>query len=42
MFVGTVPDDDISVAGAWIALVTICGLLLYILNRKLRVCEVAG
>lgn len=34
--------DDIPVFAAWIALLAICGLLLYILNRKLRVCEVAG
>lgn len=40
-----VPDlsgDDMPVFAAWIALLAICGLLLYILNRKLRVCEVAG
>jgi ABC-2 type transport system permease protein len=42
MFQGTVADDDISVTGAWIALITICALLGLILNRKLRVCEVAG
>jgi ABC-2 type transport system permease protein len=34
--------DDIPVAAAWAALIAICGLLVYILNRKLRVCEVAG
>ena len=34
--------DDIPLAAAWIALLSICGLLLLILNRKLRVCEVAG
>jgi ABC-2 type transport system permease protein len=34
--------DDTPVAAAWIALFSICGLLLFILNRKLRVCEVAG
>jgi len=34
--------DNIPVFAAWIALLAICGLLLYILNRKLRVCEVAG
>jgi ABC-2 type transport system permease protein len=34
--------DEIPVFAAWIALIAICGLLLYILNRKLRVCEVAG
>jgi len=33
--------DEIPVIGAWIALLAICGLLLWILNRKLRVCEVA-
>jgi ABC-2 type transport system permease protein len=33
--------DEISVVGAWIALIAICGFLLWILNRKLRVCEVA-
>jgi ABC-2 type transport system permease protein len=40
-----VPDlsgDNMPVFGAWLALIAICGLLLYILNRKLRVCEVAG
>jgi hypothetical protein len=36
------PSDDIPVAAAWIALIAMCGLLLYILNRKLRVCEVVG
>ncbi len=36
------PNDDMPLAAAWIALLAICGLLLYILNRKLRVCEVAG
>ena len=33
--------EEIPVVGAWIALLAICGLLLWILNRKLRVCEVA-
>lgn len=33
--------DEIPIVGAWIALLAICGLLLWILNRKLRVCEVA-
>ncbi len=33
--------DEIPVIGAWIALIAICGFLLWILNRKLRVCEVA-
>jgi ABC-2 type transport system permease protein len=42
MFHNTAPVDDIPVAGAWIALIAICAALLYILNRKLRVCEVAG
>lgn len=36
------PPEDIPVAAAWVALLAICGLLLYIVNRKLRVCEVAG
>lgn len=35
-------SDYVSVWSAWIALIAICGLLLWILNRKLRVCEVAG
>lgn len=35
-------NEGISVASAWIALIVICALLLWILNRKLRVCEVAG
>ena len=34
--------QDQPLAAAWIALIAICGVLLYILNRKLRVCEVAG
>jgi ABC-2 type transport system permease protein len=34
--------DDIPVFGAWLAVIAICGLMLGILNRKLRVCEVAG
>jgi ABC-2 type transport system permease protein len=42
LFHNTGPVDDIPVFGAWIALIAICGLLLYILNRKLRVCEVVG
>ena len=36
------PDDDIPIVAAWITLFAICGLLMMILNRKLRVCEVAG
>ncbi len=35
-------SDYVSNWSAWVALLAICGLLLYILNRKLRVCEVAG
>jgi ABC-2 type transport system permease protein len=42
LFHTTAPIDNIPPSGAWIALIAICGLLLYILNRKLRVCEVAG
>ena len=42
LFHNTAPVDNIPVAGAWIALIAICGLLLLIINRKLRVCEVAG
>jgi ABC-2 type transport system permease protein len=42
LFHTTAPIDNIPPYGAWIALIAICGLLLYILNRKLRVCEVAG
>lgn len=40
----TAPEnsDYVPVWSAWIALIAICGLLLWILNRKLRVCEVAG
>jgi ABC-2 type transport system permease protein len=34
--------DDIPVAAAWATVIGICALLVYILNRKLRVCEVAG
>jgi hypothetical protein len=33
--------DEISVVGAWIALFAACALLIWILNRRLRVCEVA-
>jgi ABC-type transport system involved in multi-copper enzyme maturation permease subunit len=33
--------DEIPIVGAWIALLAICAFLLWILNRKLRVCEVA-
>lgn len=33
--------EEIPVFGAWVALLAVCGLLLWILNRKLRVCEVA-
>ncbi len=36
------PADDIPALAAWVALLAICGLLLMIINRKLRVCEVAG
>ncbi len=43
MFHTRPPDsDDVSSLSAWIALIAICGSLLWILNRKLRVCEVAG
>jgi ABC-2 type transport system permease protein len=35
-------DEPISVAGATLAIVCACGLLLLLINRKLRVCEVAG
>ncbi len=42
LFHNTRPVDDIPVYGAWIALLAICGVLLLIINRKLRVCEVAG
>lgn len=34
--------DAMPVWSAWLTLLSICGLLLFILNRKLRVCEVAG
>jgi len=34
--------EYVPVWSAWVALIAICGLLLFILNRKLRVCEVAG
>ena len=27
---------------AWLAILAFCGLLLLLINRKLRVCEVAG
>lgn len=34
--------DEIPVAAAWATLIAACAVLLLILNRKLRVCEVAG
>lgn len=33
--------ENIAAFPAWIALLAICGVLIWILNRKLRVCEVA-
>lgn len=42
LFHTTAPLDSIPAAGAWIALISICAVLLSIINRKLRVCEVAG
>ncbi|HVW84747.1 MAG TPA: hypothetical protein VHB50_08695 [Bryobacteraceae bacterium] len=35
-------DEPISALGAWIAIIAFCGVLLLLINRKLRVCEVAG
>jgi ABC-2 type transport system permease protein len=34
-------QQDMSAFAAWVALLAICGVLVWILNRKLRVCEVA-
>lgn len=36
------PDDPVTPLKAWLAVLTFCGLLLLLINRKLRVCEVAG
>jgi ABC-2 type transport system permease protein len=35
-------DDPVSPFKAWLAVLIFCGLLLLLINRKLRVCEVAG
>jgi ABC-2 type transport system permease protein len=35
-------QEDIPVAAAWATLIGACALMLFILNRKLRVCEVAA
>jgi ABC-2 type transport system permease protein len=42
LFGKTAEDAPISPLSAWIAVLTFCGLLLLLINRKLRVCEVAG
>lgn len=42
LFRNAAPDEPISAAGAVVALFAICSLLLLLINRKLRVCEVAG
>lgn len=42
LFRKSAEDDPVSPLSAWIAIVVICGLLLLLINRKLRVCEVAG
>jgi hypothetical protein len=35
-------DEPVPAFAAWLALVVFCVLLLLLINRKLRVCEVAG
>jgi ABC-2 type transport system permease protein len=35
-------DESIPVFAAWLAILAFCGFLLLLINRKLRVCEVAG
>jgi hypothetical protein len=35
-------DDPVTPLKAWIAVIVVCALLLRMINRKLRVCEVAG
>jgi hypothetical protein len=35
-------DEPISVLGASFTIALVCALLLLLINRKLRVCEVAG
>jgi ABC-2 type transport system permease protein len=41
LFQNTAPDEPIPAWGAAIALALVCALLLLLLNRKLKVCEVA-
>jgi ABC-2 type transport system permease protein len=36
------PGETVSTAGATLAILIFCALLLLLINRKLRVCEVAG
>lgn len=42
LFRQTPEDPPISPLSAWVAVITFCALLLLLINRKLRVCEVAG
>jgi ABC-2 type transport system permease protein len=42
LFQNPVPDESISALTASLVLVLVCGLLLLLINRKLRVCEAAG
>jgi ABC-2 type transport system permease protein len=42
LFHHPVEDDPVSPLKAWLAVLIFCGLLLTLINRKLRVCEVAG
>ena len=42
LFRKTAEDAPISPLSAWVAIIVFCGLLLLLINRKLRVCEVAG
>jgi ABC-2 type transport system permease protein len=42
LFHNSAEDDPISPLNAWIAILLFCGMLTLLINRKLRVCEVAG
>jgi len=42
LFQNPVPDESISALAASLVIILVCALLLLLINRKLRVCEVAG
>jgi ABC-2 type transport system permease protein len=42
LFQAAPPDEPISVLAASVTIAIVCALLLLLINRKLRVCEVAG